>query len=83
MKRSELAEEVSKETGFPAYKVNQILKSFINQVGDELSQNGEVILRGLGIFKIKLQKCSDGKVRKFIKFTAYNTLKVKVNQTSN
>jgi nucleoid DNA-binding protein len=80
MKRSELAEEISKETGFPTYKVNQILKSFVDKVGDELSQNGEVILRGLGVFKIKLHKCPEDKIRKVIKFTAYNKLKIKVNQ---
>ncbi len=80
MKRSELADKISENTGYPAYKVNQILKSFVDSVGNELSQNGEVILRGLGVFKIKDHKCSEGNIRKVIKFTAYNKLKTKVNQ---
>lgn len=80
MKRSELSEQISKETEYPAYKIDQILKSFISKVGDELSQNGEVVLRGLGVFKVKDYECSDGITRKIIKFTVYNQLKEKVNK---
>jgi nucleoid DNA-binding protein len=80
MKRFELSEQISKETEYPVYKVDQILKSFINKVGDELLRNGEVVLRGLGVFKVKDHKCSDGITRKVTKFIVYKQLKEKVNQ---
>ena len=53
MNKSDLIEALSKETGLPVRKAEEVVNTVFNSMADSLAQGDRVEIRGFGSFKIK------------------------------
>jgi len=53
MTRTELIEALSKDTGLPIRKAEEVVKTVINSMAIALKDGDRVEIRGLGSFKVK------------------------------
>ena len=54
--RADIAQDISKATGIPAYKVGPLLESYFNAIKEALAQGKDIELRGFGAFRRRLRK---------------------------
>ncbi len=53
MTKTELIEALSKDTGFPIRKAEEVVKTVFNSMATALTKGDRVEIRGLGSFKVK------------------------------
>jgi integration host factor subunit beta len=53
MNKSDLIEALSKDTGLPIRKAEEVVKAVFNSMANALADGGRVEIRGFGIFKVK------------------------------
>ena len=53
MNKSDLIEALSKETGLPVRKAEEVVNTVFNSMADSLARGDRVEIRGFGSFKIK------------------------------
>ena len=53
MNKSDLIETLSKDTGLPIRKAEEVVKAVFNSMANALVNNDRVEIRGLGSFKVK------------------------------
>ena len=53
MKKSDLTEALSKDTGLPIRKAEEVVKMLFNSMANALADGDKVEIRGFGSFKIK------------------------------
>ncbi len=53
MNKSDLTEALSKDTGLPIRKAEEVVKAVFNSMANALADGGRVEIRDFGIFKIK------------------------------
>lgn len=53
MNKSDLIEALSKETGLPVRKAEEVVNTVFNSMADSLAKGDRVEIRGFGSFKIK------------------------------
>ena len=56
MNKSDLIEVLSKDTGLPIRKAEEVVKAVFNSMANALTNNDRVEIRGLGSFKVKKYK---------------------------
>jgi len=53
MNKSDLIEALSKDTGLPKGKAEEVVKTVFNTMANALADGDRVEIRGLGTFKVK------------------------------
>ena len=53
MNKSDLIEALSKETGLPVRKAEEVVNTVFNSMADSLAKGDRIEIRGFGSFKIK------------------------------
>jgi len=91
MIRRELIQRIAKETGLSTSVVESVVSQFTIQVKEEVSKDGEVIIRGFGSFSAKTRAKTVGRnitanktivipARKIPHFKPYNGFKNSVKK---
>ena len=53
MTKTELIDALSKDTGFPIRKAEEVVKAIFDSMANALTNNDRVEIRGFGSFKVK------------------------------
>ena len=61
MTKTELIEALSKETGFPVTKAEEVVKTVFTTMATALTNGDRVEIRGLGSFKVKKYEAYKGR----------------------
>jgi len=61
MNKSDLIEALSKDTGLPKGKAEEVVKTVFNTMANALAKGDRVEIRGLGSFKVKKYKGYKGR----------------------
>ena len=61
MNKSDLIEALSKDTGLPKGKAEEVMKTVFNTMANALTNNDRVEIRGFGSFKVKEYKGYKGR----------------------
>ena len=61
MKQADLAESIMRSAGLTKANVNRFYRGLVDLVRKELVNNGECVLPGLGILRVRIRKAREGR----------------------
>ena len=90
MKKADLAESIMRSAGLTKANVNRFYRGLVALVRKELDNNGECVLPGLGVLRVRMRKAREGRNprtgekihiprRKGVSFRPYKDLREMLN----
>ncbi|RLB54636.1 MAG: hypothetical protein DRI34_11765 [Deltaproteobacteria bacterium] len=94
MNRDEMVEGIMRASGISKANINRFYDGLVNLAKKKLAADGEFVLPGLGVLRVKVRKARTGrnpktgeKIRiprkKVVRFGAYKDLKELINPTAS